>query len=162
MSREEYHWKVNGTVHAVSHAPDRSLLSVLRNELGLTGTKYGCGEGACGACTVLLGDAPVNACQVRSSEVGDREVTTIEGLARNGTLNPVQRAFVELGAFQCGFCTAGIVVRATALLRSQPRPSRAEIRRALETNLCRCCGYSRILKAVERAAELARAPGGRA
>jgi len=147
---------VNGQERSVPSAPDRSLLSALRNDLELTGTKYGCGEGACGSCTVLLGDEPVRACQVKVSEVGTRPVTTVEGLARDGQLNPVQRAFVELGAFQCGFCTPGMVVRATALLRSRPAPSDSDIREAMEPNLCRCGGYAGILRAIRRAAELAR------
>ncbi len=134
----------------------RSLLSILRDELGLTGTKYGCGEGQCGACTVLVAGEPVRACQLSVEEVGARPVLTVEGLAPDTTLNPVQRAFAELGAFQCGFCTPGMVMTATALLRRNPAPSEAEIRSALETNVCRCGGYARILRAVERAAELAR------
>jgi aerobic carbon-monoxide dehydrogenase small subunit len=131
------------------------LLAVLREELGLTGTKYGCGEGECGACTVLLDGAPVHACQIPVAEAAGKEVTTVEGLSEGGTLNPVQRAFLEVGAYQCGYCTPGMVVRATALLRANPSPSRDEIAAALEGNLCRCCGYLRILAAVERAATIA-------
>jgi aerobic-type carbon monoxide dehydrogenase small subunit (CoxS/CutS family) len=140
--------------------PDRPLLIVLRNELGLTGTKYGCGEGVCGSCTVLLDDRVVRSCQVRLHEVEGREATTVEGLARDGVLTPVQRAFVELGAFQCGYCTPGMVLAATGLLRANPMPSRAEIVSAMDGNLCRCGGYARILRAVERAAELARTSNG--
>lgn len=151
--------KVNGTVRAVPAAPDRSLLAVLREELGLTGTKYGCGEGECGSCTVLVDGAPTRACRLRTSAIGAREVTTVEGLARDGRLSPVQRAFVETGSFQCGYCTPGMVVGATALLRSRPSPSRDEIRRALEGHVCRCGGYARIVAAVERAAEISRAEG---
>jgi len=150
--------RVNGAVRPVLSAPaDRSLLAVLRSELDLTGTKYGCGEGQCGACTVLLDGSPVLSCQVPLADALGREVTTIEGLATDGHLTPVQRAFAELGAFQCGYCTPGMIVAATALLRSQPQPTRDEIATALDRHLCRCCGYGRILDAVERAAALARA-----
>ena len=149
--------RVNGAIRPVRAAPaDRSLLAVLRYELDLTGTKYGCGEGQCGACTVLVDGAPVLACQVPLADALGREVTTIEGLAADGALTPVQRAFAELGAFQCGYCTPGMVVAATALLRSQPRPSREEIATALDRHVCRCCGYRRILDAVERAAAVLR------
>ncbi len=151
--------RVNGDRRPVRSAPGRPLLEVLREELDLTGTKYGCGEGECGACTVLVAGLPVRSCQVRLGEVGDRDVTTVEGLARDGALSPVQRAFLEVGAFQCGFCTPGMLVAATALLRARPAPSRAEAADALEGNLCRCGGYGRILAAVARAAELAREEG---
>ncbi len=144
--------KVNGRVWKLSAEPRRTLLSILRLDLGLTGTKYGCGEGQCGACTVLLDGEPVHACQLSVEEIGHREVTTVEGLASEGNLNPVQRAFAEIGAFQCGFCTPGMVVSATALLRAHPDPTDAEIRTALDGNLCRCCGYARILRAVKLAA----------
>ncbi len=147
---------VNGKEVKLARDPDRSLLEALRVELGLTGAKYGCGEGECGACTILLGGRPVRSCQVRVGELEGLEVTTVEGLARDGHLNPAQRAFAELGAFQCGYCTPGMVVRTTALLRATPDPSEEDIREALEGNVCRCCGYSRILRAVGRAAELAR------
>jgi aerobic-type carbon monoxide dehydrogenase small subunit (CoxS/CutS family) len=152
--------KVNGGLHEVAGDPTRPLLLVLRADLGLTGTKYGCGEGQCGSCTVLLDGVPTRSCQVSLAEVGAREVTTVEGLARDGVLTPVQRAFVELGAFQCGFCTPGMVVRATALLAETPHPTEATIRAALEPNICRCGGYARIVRAVERAAELKRGAGG--
>lgn len=149
--------RVNGTAKGVAPTPlERPLLAVLRNELRLNGTKYGCGEGQCGACTVLLDGSPVLSCQVPLADALGREVTTIEGLAGEGTLSPVQRAFAELGAFQCGYCTPGMIVAATALLRSHPEPSRDEIVSALDHNLCRCCGYRRIVAAVERAAAIAR------
>ncbi len=157
MTSLELRLKVNGRVYRVRRDPDRPLLAILRNELGLTGTKYGCGEGECGSCTVLVEGSAVRSCQLHLGEVGAREVTTIEGLARNGALTPVQQAFAELGAFQCGYCTPGMVVGATALLRSHPAPSRQEICTALEGNVCRCGGYARIVAAVQRAAELARA-----
>jgi len=147
--------RVNGRAEAVPLLPERSLLAALRYDLGLTGSKYGCGEGECGACTVLLDGAAVRACQIPLAEVGDRDVVTIEGLAApSGELSPVQRAFAEVGAFQCGFCTPGMVVAATALLARKSAPSREEIEAALEGNLCRCGGYLRILKAVERATAL--------
>lgn len=148
--------RVNGTRYPVAGPTDRSLLAVLREDLALTGAKYGCGEGECGSCTVLIDGDPAKACQVPLAEVAGRSVTTVEGLAEDGQLNPVQRAFVELGAFQCGFCTPGMVVRLTALLRLNPDPSRQEIRSALEGNVCRCCGYAGILRAAQRAAELTR------
>lgn len=160
MASREVSLRVNGSARSIPRDPDRSLLTVLRGDLGLTGTKYGCGEGECGACTVLVDGAPVHACQVPIGEVGQREVTTVEGLARDGVLNPVQVAFAELGAFQCGFCTPGMVVSVTALLQSNPSPSEDEIRAALEGNLCRCCGYGRILRAVERAVAVTRSTRG--
>jgi aerobic-type carbon monoxide dehydrogenase small subunit (CoxS/CutS family) len=160
MSDHDLRLRVNGTRQRVPQRPDRSLLGVLRQELGLTGTKYGCGEGECGSCTVLVDGNPVRSCQTMVSEVVGRDVTTIEGLASDGRLNPVQRAFAEAGAFQCGYCTPGMVVSATALLRRNPSPSRDEIEAALEGNLCRCCGYTRILAAVQRATTLGREAGG--
>jgi aerobic-type carbon monoxide dehydrogenase small subunit (CoxS/CutS family) len=151
---------VNGSAVAVDAEPARSLLSVLRDDLDLTGTKYGCGEGDCGACTVLLDGEAVRACQVDLGMAAGRSVTTIEGLGPDGALTAVQRAFLEETAFQCGFCTPGMIVRAEALLGSHPAPSDPEIAQALEGNLCRCGGYGRILRAVRRAAE-ARGTGGR-
>lgn len=161
MKDGEIRLRVNAQDRHVPVLPDRSLLGVLRNELGLTGAKYGCGEGQCGSCTVLVGGVPVHACQLSLREVGDAEVTTIEGLGRPGALNAVQRSFAEVGAYQCGYCTPGMVVRATALLRERPNPTREEIARALEGNLCRCCGYAKILEAVERAAARVRHGGER-
>lgn len=149
--RSPARFRVNGVDRTLSLEPDRSLLLVLREELELTGTKYGCGEGECGACKVLVDGVAVRACQTRLAEVVGRSVTTIEGLAEGGRLNPVQRGFLEVGAFQCGFCTPGMIVQAVALLRQNPHPSRDEVRAALEGNLCRCGGYLRILEAVERA-----------
>jgi nicotinate dehydrogenase subunit B len=145
---------VNGALRPVAQGPDRSLLFALRDELGLTGAKPGCGEGACGACTVLLDGEPVKACQVHLSEVSGRTVRTVEGLAAGGMLHPVQQAFLEVGAFQCGYCTAGMVMSAVALLEREPDPDDAQVREALHPNVCRCCTYPRILRAVHRAAEL--------
>jgi len=148
-------FKLNGTATTLDVDDRRKLLWVLRTELALTGTKYGCGEGLCGACTVLVGGQAQRACRVRVGAVAGREVTTIEGLARNGELSPLQRAFVEEGAQQCGFCTSGMIVNAEGLLRENPRPSRREIVRGMEGNLCRCGAHQRILRAVETAAEAA-------
>lgn len=147
---------VNGVEHGLAVEPDRSLLSALREELRLTGTKYGCGEGACGACTVLVEGETVRACKLSVDEVAGRHVTTVEGLAREGSLHPLQRAFAELGAMQCGYCTAGMIVCAAGLLAKDPDPDEARIRTALEGNVCRCGTYPRILRAVRRAAELMR------
>jgi isoquinoline 1-oxidoreductase len=147
---------VNGVEHELAVEPDRSLLSVLREELGFTGAKYGCGEGACGACTVLVEGEPVRACQLSVDEIAGRPVTTVEGLAREGRLHPLQRAFIELGAMQCGFCTAGMIVGAAGLLAKDPDPDEARIRTALEGNVCRCGTYPRLLRAIRRAAELMR------
>jgi aerobic-type carbon monoxide dehydrogenase small subunit (CoxS/CutS family) len=147
--------RVNGRTEKVRLLPGRSLLAVLRHDLGLTGTKYGCGEGECGACSVLLGGALVRACQIPLTEVGDREVVTIEGIAGpSGDLSTIQRAFAEVGAFQCGFCTPGMIVAATGLVGRAAAPGREEIQAALEGNVCRCGGYLRIVRAVERAVEL--------
>ncbi len=151
---------VNTVERDVGLEPDRSLLFVLREELGITGPKYGCGEGACGACTVLLDGAAVRACVTSVSEAAGRSVTTVEGLVHDGALHPVQQAFVEEGALQCGFCTAGMVVQAAALLDESPDPSHAEIAAAMSGNVCRCCTYPRIERAVHRAAELTRTATG--
>jgi len=145
---------VNGVTHEVRSGSDRSLLSVLREELGITGPKYGCGEGACGACAVQLGDRVVASCRTRLEEVGERPVTTVEGLARDGRLHPVQQAWLEEGALQCGFCTPGWLVSAAAMMSRQPRPDEAQIMEHLEYHLCRCCTYPRIRRAVRRAIEL--------
>src|SRR5947207_13602165 len=134
---------VNGARHELSLEPDRSLLQVLREELGLTGAKYACGEGACGACTVLVDGEPVRACVTQAREAAGRAVTTVEGLASAAGLHPVQRAFAETAAFQCGYCTPGMVVTAAALLDRNPSPTDEEIRQHLQGNLCRCCAYPR-------------------
>ncbi len=147
---------VNGRPRTLERMPERSLLQALRTELDLMGTKYGCGEGQCGACTVLMDGKAVHACQVSVKEVGGHDIVTVEGLARGDELNPAQQAFAELGAFQCGFCTPGMVVGTTALLQRTPSPSEAEVREALEGHLCRCCGYTKVLRAVQRASEISR------
>jgi isoquinoline 1-oxidoreductase len=145
---------VNGVERELGSAGDRTLLEFLREGLGLTGTKYGCGEGSCGACTVLLAGEPARACLLRAGEVGRRGVTTIEGLGGDGGLHPVQRAFVELSAMQCGFCAPGMVLETAALLARSADPDEAAVRSALADHLCRCGVYPRILRAVRRAAEL--------
>jgi nicotinate dehydrogenase subunit B len=157
---EPFQLVVNGVTHELAPGPDRSLLFALREELGSTGAKPGCGEGECGACTVLLDGQPVQACQTRLSQVAGRAVTTVEGLAHGGRLHPAQRAFLEVGALQCGYCTAGMLMSTVALLEREPDPDEATIRSAMAGNICRCGTYPRILRAVRRAAELAAAPPG--
>jgi nicotinate dehydrogenase subunit A len=146
--------RVNGQEHRLTVDGSRTLLNVLRNDLGLTGTKYGCGQGQCGACTVLLDDEPVRSCALPVAAVAGRSVTTIEGLARpDGTLHPVQQAFLEVQAFQCGYCTPGQILGAVGLLRRNANPSEEQIREAMAAHLCRCATYARILRAVLLAAE---------
>jgi aerobic-type carbon monoxide dehydrogenase small subunit (CoxS/CutS family) len=130
----------------------KTLLEVLREELGLTGTKHGCELGECGTCTVLVDGEPVLSCLVLPVEVEGRRITTVEGMAQGGRLHPLQQAFAELGAAQCGYCTPGILLTATALLAERPSPTRQEVKEALAGNLCRCTGYTKILDAVELAA----------
>ena len=131
---------------------NKTLLRVLREELALTGTKEGCGAGECGACTVIVDGKPVNACLVLAPELDGMHITTIEGLAKAGELTPIQQSCVDLAALQCGFCTPGFVMSATALLEETPHPTREEIIDAISGNLCRCTGYARIVEAIERAA----------
>ncbi len=137
---------------------DRMLLWVLRTELGLTGPKYGCGEGFCGACTVLVNHSAVRSCQLPIIDVNGKEVLTIEGLAKNGKLHPLQRAFIKHNAIQCGFCTPGMVLSAYSLLKKNPRPTVPDIVRAMEGNLCRCSSYNRIIDAIQTASRSM--PGG--
>jgi carbon-monoxide dehydrogenase small subunit len=144
---------VNGVGYPVEVEPWRSLLSVLRDEVGLTGSKEGCDDSECGACMVLLDGRPVNSCSYLALQADGREVTTIEGLAApDGELHPLQRAFLDQGGVQCGFCTPGMLISAKALLDENPSPSEEEIRLALSGNLCRCTGYSGIVRAVQSAA----------
>ncbi|MEW5898469.1 MAG: (2Fe-2S)-binding protein [Bacillota bacterium] len=133
-------------------APNRRLLDILREDLGLTGTKEGCGEGECGACTVLLNGRPVNSCLVLAPEAAGQQITTIEGLAADGRLHPIQEAFLEAGAVQCGFCTPGMILAAKALLDENPRPDGQAIKTAISGNLCRCTGYVKIMEAIRLAA----------
>ncbi|HEV8238975.1 MAG TPA: (2Fe-2S)-binding protein [Thermoanaerobaculia bacterium] len=146
------HFTLNGRAVEPRVHPMARLLDVLREDLGLTGTKEGCGEGECGACSVLLDGELVNSCLVPVAQIAGAEVTTIEGLARDAELHPVQRAFVEHGGAQCGICTPGMVMAAVALLARQPQPSEEEIRTGLAGNLCRCTGYMKIFDAVAAAA----------
>jgi aerobic carbon-monoxide dehydrogenase small subunit len=148
---------VNGVPTEVLTEPHRSLLEVLRDSLSLTGTKEGCGTGDCGACTVLLDGRPVTSCLLLAPEAEGRQVVTVEGLAQQGQLHPVQQTFVELGGLQCGICTPGMIVSAVALLERNPQPTEDEIRYAIAGNLCRCTGYDKIVRAVEVAAERQRA-----
>ena len=144
--------RVNGEDHDVAAAPHKTLLEVLREEMGLTGTKHGCELGECGTCTVLVDGEPVLSCLALPVECQGREIKTVEGMAKGGRLHPLQQAFAELGAAQCGYCTPGILLTAQALLAECPSPTRDEIREALAGNLCRCTGYTKILDAVELAA----------
>jgi carbon-monoxide dehydrogenase small subunit len=149
--KKELHITVNGDEYQLLVAVHRTLLEVIRDEIGLTGTKNGCGAGECGACTVLLDGEPVNSCLVLAHEAEGKQVVTIEGLARGGVLHPVQEAFVEQGAIQCGFCTPGMVMSTKALLEKNAAPTREEILHGLKGNLCRCTGYVKIVDAVEAA-----------
>ena len=143
---------VNSTPYEVAIEPRQSLLQLLREELHLTGTKEGCSEGECGACTVLLDGKMVDSCLIFALEAQGREVTTIEGLALGDRLHPVQKAFAEYGAVQCGFCTPGMILAAKALLDSNPHPTELEIRQGISGNLCRCTGYVKIVEAIQAAA----------
>jgi len=147
---------VNGAERRVDAPPEESLLSVLRHRLNLTGTKYGCGEGQCGACTVLLDGRPTRSCRTAVSEAAGKKITTVEGLERSGRLHPVQAAFLEVEAFQCGFCTPGMIVSAVGLLETNGNPSEKDIAGHLTGNLCRCGTYPRILAAVKQAAQAMR------
>jgi aerobic-type carbon monoxide dehydrogenase small subunit (CoxS/CutS family) len=149
-----FRFTVNGKATTVETEADRPLLDVLREDLGLTGVKYGCGEGQCRACTVLLDGRPVTSCLMPVRLAEGRRVVTIEGLARNGKLHPVQQAFVEEGSMQCGYCTPGMILRAAALLDQTPHPTEEQIVEAMNGNLCRCCGYPRILAAIRRASTI--------
>ncbi len=144
---------VNGEAVEAAVEANRTLLQFLREDLGLTGTKHGCGLGDCGACTVILDGSPVNACLVLAVQARGRQVLTIEGLAENGNLHPIQKAFVDKGAIQCGFCTPGMILSAKALLDTNPKPTEPEIRTAISGNLCRCTGYQKIVEAIQEAAE---------
>jgi nicotinate dehydrogenase subunit A len=143
---------VNGRTHAVTAEPETALLYVLRNDLKLKGARFGCGMGQCGACTVLVDGRPVQSCDFPLSAATGKSVTTIEGLARNGKPHPLQQAFIEEQAAQCGYCATGIIMTAKALLDANPRPAEADIRAALKGNLCRCGTHHRILRAIQRAA----------
>ena len=143
--------RVNKIEYEIAGEPWRTLLDVLRYDLGLTGTKEGCGTGNCGACTVLIDGRAVNSCLVLVGEVEGKEITTIEGLAQGGKLHPVQQAFIDEGAVQCGFCTPGVVLTAKSFLDANPHPTELQIREAIAGNLCRCTGYDKIVRAIIRA-----------
>jgi carbon-monoxide dehydrogenase small subunit len=144
---------VNGEPVEAAVEPNQTLLQFLRDDMGLTGTKHGCGLGDCGACTVIVDGMPVNSCLVLAVQAAGRDVLTIEGLAENGKLHPIQQAFVDTGAIQCGFCSPGMILSAKALLDSNPKPTEHEIRTAISGNLCRCTGYQKIVEAVQEAAK---------
>ena len=150
---EFIHFKLNDKPVTVSGDGGRTLLWVLRSDLGVTGPKHGCGEGVCGACTVLLAGQAVLACQTTVKEVMGKEVVTIEGLEKNGTLHPLQKAFIKHDALQCGFCTSGMILKAYSLLSENPTPSRDEIIEGMDENLCRCGAHKRIIEAIETAAK---------
>jgi aerobic-type carbon monoxide dehydrogenase small subunit (CoxS/CutS family) len=145
--------RVNGALRKIQADSERTLLTVLRDDLDLTGSKYGCGEGQCGACTVLLDGAAARSCVTPLRAAAGREITTIEGLENHGRLHPLQEAFLEVGSMQCGYCTAGMIVSGAALLRGNTKPTRPEIVKAMQGNICRCGTYPRILLAVEMAAK---------
>ena len=143
---------INGANHALNVADDEMLLYVLRERLNLTGTKYGCGEGQCGACTVLIDGHPTRSCRMNAAAVGVRKVTTIEGLEKDGKLHPVQQAFLDEEAFQCSYCTPGMIISAVGLLSTNPKPNEDDIVRGMNGNICRCGTYPRIVAAIQRAA----------
>lgn len=149
----EIKFTVNGAPKAVTTEPTRTLLDVLREDLALTGTKYSCGEGACRACTVLVNGKPIQSCLTRISSVTGKKIETIEGLAQGDQLHPVQQAFLDAEAMQCGYCVPGMIMTTVGLLRSNPSPSQNEIIENLNGNLCRCCGYPNLLQAVQKAAQ---------
>jgi len=150
---ENISFKLNGNPKTLTIDSERMLLWVLRTDMGLTGTKYGCGVGLCGACTVLVDNKAVRSCRLPIKDVKGKDVITIEGLAKNGQLHPIQRAFIKYDALQCGFCTPGMILNAYSLLLRNPRPSRAEIVEDMDYNLCRCGSHTRIIQAIHAAAE---------
>lgn len=150
---ETVQFKLNGKTARLNVDSERKLLWVLRTDLGLTGTKYGCGESYCGACSVLVDGEAVRSCQTAVKDVQGKDVVTIEGLAKNGSLHPLQKAFMEHDALQCGYCTSGMIVNAYSLLRKNPRPSPSEIINGMDDNLCRCGAHNRIVQAIQAAAK---------
>jgi len=153
MERQLIRLRVNGEEHDVVVSPNETLVEVLRERLELTGTKMGCGEGACGTCTVLLDGKPVRSCLTLAVEVQDKDIVTIEGLAEGGELHPVQKAFIEHGAIQCGFCSPAMIVTSKALLEENPHPTEEEVRSAISGLVCRCTGYAKIVEAILAAAD---------
>jgi aerobic-type carbon monoxide dehydrogenase small subunit (CoxS/CutS family) len=154
---EELH--VNGSKRLIQVGPERSLLSVLRDDLDLTGSKYGCGEGRCGACTVLIDGKAVRSCVTSVGECQGKQITTIESLEKDGQLHPLQQAFLDVGAMQCGYCTCGMIMSGVALLAKNAKPTTPDIIRSMEGNICRCGTYSRIILAVQKAAETMKGGG---
>jgi len=150
---ETFRFKLNDRPMELTLDGDRTLLWVLRTDLGLTGTKFGCGEGICGACSVLMDNEPVRSCQSSIKDVNGKEIITIEGLAKNGNLHPLQKAFISHDALQCGFCTSGMIINAYGLLLKNPEPTQQEIIESMEDNLCRCGAYGRIIQAIQTAAQ---------
>jgi carbon-monoxide dehydrogenase small subunit len=150
---KEIHLTVNNQPYRLSVLPWRTLLEVIREDLGLTGTKEGCGLGECGACTVLMDGRAVNSCLVLAAEADGKKITTIEGLADGDKLHPIQQAFVDHGGLQCGFCTPGMIMSAKALLDKNPTPTEEEIKQGIAGNLCRCTGYTKIIESIKAAAE---------
>jgi carbon-monoxide dehydrogenase small subunit len=150
---ETIQFKLNGKPTKLSVDSERKLLWVLRTDLGLTGTKYGCGESFCGACMVLVNNEAVRSCQTTVKAIQGKEVVTIEGLAKNGTLHPLQKAFMEHDALQCGYCTSGMIMNAYAFLHKNPRPSAPDIVKGMDDNLCRCGAHTRIIQAIQAAAK---------
>jgi carbon-monoxide dehydrogenase small subunit len=142
-------FKVNGKNHCVDVDPKKRLIDILRDELDLTGTKEGCGEGECGTCTVIMDKKAINSCLVLASQIEGKEIITIEGLEKNGRLDPLQNSFIKNGAIQCGFCTSGMIMSAKALFMNNPNPTDDDIKTAIEGNLCRCTGYSSIVTAIK-------------
>lgn len=149
---ESYRIVLNGVDRQVTSDPQRPLLDVIREDCALTGAKYGCGEGQCRACVMLVDGRPVTTCQTPVSKAAGKSIVTIEGLAKDGTLTPVQEAFIAEQAMQCGYCVPGMILTATALLEKKPSPTRDEIVTFMNGNLCRCCNYENIIRAIERAA----------
>jgi aerobic-type carbon monoxide dehydrogenase small subunit (CoxS/CutS family) len=152
MEKQLLHIIVNDEYHEIYIKPKRLLVEVLRDELGLTGTKRGCNTGSCCACTVLINGVPVKSCSVLAVQADNTAVTTVEGLAQSGELSPLQKSFLDHGAYQCGFCTSGMLMSTTALLGEKSDPTREQIREAIQGNLCRCTGYNSIIRAVEAVA----------
>jgi aerobic-type carbon monoxide dehydrogenase small subunit (CoxS/CutS family) len=150
---ETIQFKLNGKATQLKVDTDRMLLWVLRTDLGLTGTKYGCGESLCGACTVLVNNEAIRSCQTPVKEIRNKDIVTIEGLAKNGNLHPLQKAFVDHNGLQCGYCTSGMIMNAYSFLKKNPRPSSAQIIEGMDNNLCRCGAHNRIVRAVQAAAK---------
>jgi aerobic-type carbon monoxide dehydrogenase small subunit (CoxS/CutS family) len=159
MEMKEITFMVNGQTHTLTIKPWRTLLEILREELHLTGTKEGCGQGECGSCTVIMGGKTVNSCLVPAIEADGQEIITIEGLSDGDTLHPLQKAFVERAGMQCGFCTPGMIMSAKALLDRIPDPTEQEIREGIAGNFCRCTGYTKIIESIDAAAKAMKGHG---